>query len=50
MKLFVSKHFRVGRLIYIAVGFNFKRLALGFCIDRYSINLDLGPFWLSFEL
>lgn len=49
MKLFESKHFQFGNLIYIALGWNFKRFALGFCIDRYSMSFDLGPFWLSFE-
>ena len=49
MKLFASRHGKLGP-IWIAFGFNFKRLALGFSIDRYSISLDLGPFWLSFEL
>jgi hypothetical protein len=49
MKLFGAGHGRLGK-IWIAVGYNFKRFAIGFGIDRYSINLDLGPFWLSFEL
>lgn len=49
MTLFASKHLKLGKL-YICIGYNFKRLAVGFSIDRYSINLDLGPIWFSIEL
>jgi len=49
MTLFASKHLKLGK-IYICIGYNFKRLALGFSVDRYSINLDLGIIWLSVEL
>lgn len=27
-----------------------KQVALGFCINKYFINLDIGPFWLTIEL
>ena len=49
MTLFASKHIKLGKL-YICFGYNLKRLAVGFSIDRWSINLDLGPIWLSLEL
>lgn len=49
MTLFASRHTKIGKL-YIIYGYNFKRFAVGISIDRWSINLDLGPFWLSFEI
>jgi hypothetical protein len=35
---------------WINYGGSFKRFALGFSIDRYSVNLDLLWFWISIEL
>jgi hypothetical protein len=26
-----------------------KRFALGFAVDRYSLNIDFGPFWIGLE-
>lgn len=26
-----------------------KRFGIGICIDKWGIDLDLGPFWLSLE-
>jgi len=50
MTLFASKHLRLVGKVYICIGYNLRRLALGFTIDRYSINLDLGIIWLSIEV
>lgn len=32
----------------IGVGFS-TRFGIGFCIDQWSVNIDLGPFWLFIE-
>lgn len=34
---------------WIHAGYNWKRVALGFSIDKWGINLDLGPFWFGIE-
>lgn len=34
---------------WVHVGFNFRRFALGICIDRWGFNLDIGPIWISIE-
>jgi hypothetical protein len=31
------------------MGWNWKRVALGFSIDKWGANLDLGPFWFGVE-
>lgn len=49
MKLFGTNHIKLGKL-YIIGGYNLKRLAIGFSIDRWSINIDLGIIWLSLEM
>ena len=49
MKMFGASHIKLSKF-YIAIGFNFKRFAVGFGIDAYSITLDLGPFWFSIEV
>lgn len=45
MKTFKSASFGT----FFFIGFNLKRFAVGIAIDRYSFNLDLGPFWFSIE-
>jgi len=34
---------------YLHIGYNLKGFRLGFGIDRWSINLDLGFVWLELE-
>jgi hypothetical protein len=26
-----------------------KRFAIGFSLERYAVNIDLGPFWIGVE-
>lgn len=26
-----------------------KRFGLGFCVDKWSFTIDVGPFWLFIE-
>lgn len=35
--------------VSIYIGWNWKRVALGFSIDKWGINLDLGPVWVGVE-
>jgi hypothetical protein len=39
--------FQVGK-VTLGVGVS-MRFGLGFCVDKWSVNLDLGPFWLFIE-
>lgn len=48
MNTFKSTHTKFA-MFYLAFGYNLKRFAIGFCIDRYSVSLDIGPFWFSIE-
>lgn len=48
MSYFKAKEFKVFKT-WIHIGWNLKRLAVGFSIDRFSFNLDLGPFWFGIE-
>lgn len=48
MKAFNSVEIRAGRL-WFHFGYSLTRFAVGFSIDRYSANFDLGPFWFSIE-
>lgn len=34
---------------WLHLGCNWKRFGLGFAIDRYSVSIDLGPFWFGLE-
>jgi hypothetical protein len=34
---------------WIHFGMNWKRVALGFSIDRYALSIDIGPFWFGLE-
>lgn len=49
----VSGHFHLvtgkGKSLVTIVGGISWRFALGFGIDRYSFNLDIGPLWLGIE-
>jgi hypothetical protein len=38
---------KVGK-ITLGCGFS-MRFGLGICIDRWSFNIDFGPFWLFIE-
>jgi hypothetical protein len=44
----MNKEIMAGRC-WIHVGINWKRVALGFSIDRWALSIDIGPFWLSLE-
>ena len=48
MKAFNSVEVRVSKL-WLQFGYSFARFAIGFSIDRWSANIDLGPFWISIE-
>ena len=48
MKAFNSVEIRVSKL-WLHFGYSFSRFAVGFSIDRWSANIDLGPFWFSIE-
>lgn len=48
MKTFGIKELRIGK-VWLHAGFNLKRFAIGFSIDRYTINIDLGLLWISAE-
>ena len=39
---------RVGK-VWLYAGANFRRLAVGFEIDRFSASIDLGIIWFSIE-
>jgi hypothetical protein len=44
----MNKSIAKGRY-WLHMGWNWKRVALGFSIDKYGINFDLGPFWFGLE-
>ena len=48
MKVFGSVNFSISR-VWFHIGYNLKRFAIGISIDRWGINIDLGPFWFSVE-
>jgi hypothetical protein len=48
MKTFGSAQLRLGK-VWIHAGYSLRRFAIGFSIDRWSFNVDLGPFWFSIE-
>jgi hypothetical protein len=35
--------------VWYHFGWNWKRIALGLTIDKWGLNLDLGPFWFGVE-
>jgi hypothetical protein len=35
--------------VWLHAGVNIRRFALGFSIDRFGIDLDIGPFWFNIE-
>jgi hypothetical protein len=43
----MSKEIRIGHS-YIVIGVA-KAFGLGFHIDRYSLGLDLGPFYIWYQ-
>ena len=42
-----SKQLHTGKL-WFHFGYS-KRLALGFCIDRFGVNVDILCFWFGVE-
>lgn len=48
MKTFGIKELRMGK-VWLYAGFNLKRFAIGISIDRYTVSIDLGLFWISAE-
>lgn len=44
----MNKEIRSGKY-WIHFGMNWKRVALGFSIDRYALSIDIGPFWFGLE-
>jgi hypothetical protein len=48
MKYFGSAEGRLFKL-WLHCGYNLKRFAIGFSIDRWGLNIDLGPLWFSIE-
>lgn len=48
MKRYYSNGWRFKRFTIVA-GYSFTRFGFGFCIGRWSADLDLGFFWLGVE-
>jgi hypothetical protein len=44
-----SKEWRVSNRVWVGVGFNPRRIALGFSVDRFNANVDFLWFWVSLE-
>lgn len=44
----MHKEVKVGKL-WLNFGFSYRRFALGFCIDKYHIELDLFFVWVGVE-
>lgn len=44
----MSKQIRIGRM-YLIIGVA-RGFGLGFHIDRYSLGIDIGPFYIWLEL
>lgn len=44
----MNKSVRVGKVSFY-VGFTRYGLGLGFHVDRWSANVDLGPLWFGVE-
>jgi hypothetical protein len=43
----MNKEFKInGFWVSVGVG---KRFSIGFCIDKYCLNIDLICFWVSVE-
>lgn len=46
----MSKKVFTGKGFYVYLGYTrFKSFGLGFHIDKYSANIDLGVFWIAAE-
>lgn len=50
MRLSGSKYILENKRAWIAVGYNFNGVRLGFSVTRYGIDVDLLFVWLSVEL
>lgn len=49
MRAFGSKYILESKPAWVAVGYNFKGIRLGFSITRYGLDIDLLFVWLSVE-
>jgi hypothetical protein len=43
-----SKSFHIEHKLTFVIGINF-RFGLGFCVDKYSLAIDLGPCYFAVE-
>ena len=43
-----SKEIKIGKM-WLNFGYSFQRLALGFSIDKYHMEVDVAFFWFSWE-
>jgi hypothetical protein len=43
-----SFYFKLSRRVILHGGVS-KRFGIGICIDRWGIDLDIGPLWVSIE-
>jgi hypothetical protein len=48
MKLSKVKQFKIGRS-YLSLGYNFRGIGIGFGLNKYTFDLDLVFFWISWE-
>ena len=44
-----SKEWRVSNRVWASAGFNPRRIALGFSVDRFNANIDFLWFWVTLE-
>ncbi len=43
------KEFKVGKK-WVSIGATYRRFAIGFAVSPWSIDIDLGFFWLGVEI
>ena len=43
------KEWRVSNRVWISVGYDPRRIALGFNVDRFNANIDFLWFWVTLE-
>ena len=44
-----SKEWRVSNRVWFSAGFNPRRIALGFSVDKFYPNIDFLWFWVTLE-
>lgn len=49
MKYIGSLEVRLFKTTWFHAGYNLRRIAIGFSLDRWGLNLDFGPFWFNIE-